>query len=162
MLFSGSLYAETVPEKVTACGINAKVTASSELNSSNSTGKYAPENAFDGNPATAWVEANSNNGTGEWIEVVFPDTVLMNGIVLYPGYMKTLQTLTENCIPSLINLKINNQSSIDGTIAFKEEFVASDGTQKKPLREGGCYPAVDSVNLSPRFLLFNNRCQCIQ
>jgi hypothetical protein len=47
------------------------VTASSSFSSGDGSRHYPPEDAFDGNPATAWNNGDGGPGRGQWLEVRF-------------------------------------------------------------------------------------------
>lgn len=60
--------------------------ASSWLRSEN---RYHPDNLLDGNPHTAWVEGEPDEGVGAYCEVVFSHERVLKGIRLLNGYCKT-------------------------------------------------------------------------
>jgi arabinofuranan 3-O-arabinosyltransferase len=53
----------------------ASVTASSAGTWTSESTQYDPANAFDGNPATAWAEANPDTPVGQWIQINFRRSV---------------------------------------------------------------------------------------
>ena len=57
------------------CAGAASVTASSAGTWLAELPQYAPPNAFDGNPATAWTEASAETPVGQWIQINFGRTV---------------------------------------------------------------------------------------
>ena len=57
---------------------------------------YPPENAIDGDLATAWVEGADGDGIGEWISVSFADVDSMNGLWIRNGYQKSEEAYTTN------------------------------------------------------------------
>lgn len=57
---------------------------------------YAPRNAADGKPATAWCEGAAGDGAGEWLRLDFGRAVAVKVITLAPWYAKSRTTLAAN------------------------------------------------------------------
>lgn len=94
--------AENVKETANDAAKDKIAAASSVLASKN--GQYKPENAFDGDYTTAWVEGAEGNGIGEWVQVNVGrgnefGTISELIIEIANGYQKTDKTYEENCIP---------------------------------------------------------------
>lgn len=52
---------------------------------------YDADNVLDGDLETAWLDASSGPGEGEWIELVLPRRTLVSRVVLANGYQKDEQ-----------------------------------------------------------------------
>jgi hypothetical protein len=57
---------------------------------------YSPRRAFDGDPATAWVEGTAGNGEGEWIELLFGAPVTFQTVEIANGYAKSRKAYADN------------------------------------------------------------------
>ncbi|MBZ4418737.1 discoidin domain-containing protein [Myxococcus sp. RHSTA-1-4] len=134
-----------------SAGIKAWVSASSTLKS-RTPGRYDARNAFDGNPATAWVEGAP--GTEDaWLLVRMGERVRLYGILLRPGYAKSLTTFRDNAIPDRLwfdafELGEKPRSLRTDALYYRLEVVSRRG---QPRRCASV--AKDPVNLSPRLLL---------
>ena len=80
--------------------------ASSEL----SGGDYQAKNAFDGDPATAWVEGASGTGEGEFIELNTADGSRLNlcAVEIDPGYHKNSDILAKNGWPTSLQIETDD------------------------------------------------------
>jgi len=87
------------------------VTASSEL-TGKSDGQYAPENAFDNDITTAWVEGNEGDGTNEWIQITFLKTQLIKDMTIHNGYQKSKETYKKNNRMSSFTIYINGKKTL--------------------------------------------------
>lgn len=72
---------EPVPVEV------VEVEASSELPAGGD-GTYDATNLVDGDPTTAWNEAASGDGTGEWVELRLAEPAAVRRLLLWNGYQK--------------------------------------------------------------------------
>lgn len=57
---------------------------------------YSPARAFDGDPATAWVEGVAGNGEGEWVELLFGAPVTFQTVEISNGYAKSPKAFADN------------------------------------------------------------------
>lgn len=71
-----------------------EIQASSTLEAG--TGKYEPENAWDQNFETAWVEGASGYGLTEWLEMKAQAANVIEYVSIANGYQKSEQTYNEN------------------------------------------------------------------
>lgn len=83
---TGNIKEETEYENVSLAQV-IEYEASSELSEYNMT--HSAERIMDGSLATAWVEGQDGQGTGETIKVTFDDAYVMSGIKIYAGYQKS-------------------------------------------------------------------------
>lgn len=75
--------------------VRITASASSTRNAAGSL-TYLPDNAVDGNLATAWVEGVAGSGIGEWIRFDFDREVELLRLRLAPGYFKNSKLWTHN------------------------------------------------------------------
>ncbi|MGI8669259.1 MAG: discoidin domain-containing protein [Aridibacter sp.] len=73
----------------------AKVSASSTRKSDKGN-LYNPQFAFDGNARTAWCEGAKGAGIGQWIVFDFKEEVVLQEIIIQPGYFKTSELWNDN------------------------------------------------------------------
>ncbi len=73
----------------------AKVTASSTRKPDKGN-FYDPQLAFDGNSRTGWCEGAKSAGVGQWIVFDFKEEVVLNEIIIQPGYFKTQKIWNDN------------------------------------------------------------------
>lgn len=98
---TGDIKEETEYENVSLAQV-IEYEASSELSEYNMT--HSAERIMDGSLATAWVEGQDGQGTGETIKVTFDDAYVMNGIKIYAGYQKSDELYEKNSRPKQITL----------------------------------------------------------
>jgi hypothetical protein len=86
-----------------------KITASSSLISKGNY-SYGPENAYDNNYKTAWVEGAADYGIGEYLEFSFPsETPRITKIIVVNGYVKSKAAWEANSRVKKLKLYINNE-----------------------------------------------------
>lgn len=73
----------------------ATVNASSQL-PADLAGTYHGWSATDGDAATAWVEGVAGPGIGEWIQLDFPEAVIVSAIGINPGYDASAELFEQN------------------------------------------------------------------
>ena len=98
---TGNIKEETEYENVSLAQV-IEYEASSELSEYNMT--HSAERIMDGSLATAWVEGQDGQGTGETIKVTFDDAYVMSGIKIYAGYQKSDELYEKNSRPKQITL----------------------------------------------------------
>lgn len=69
---------------------------------------YSPENVYDGNYKTAWVEGAAGHGIGEWIEYTFTDPQYIKSISIANGYTKSLDTYQRNSRVKRIGIEVDD------------------------------------------------------
>jgi len=62
---------------------------------------YGPENAFDGEPLTAWVEGVEGDGIGEYLGMTLDREITVDAIGVMPGYFDPPYFYTNNRVKSL-------------------------------------------------------------
>jgi hypothetical protein len=62
---------------------------------------YGSENLVDGEPATAWNEGSSGDGTGEWVEVALTGPADVSRVLLWNGYQHEEAFETNNRVAEL-------------------------------------------------------------
>lgn len=130
-------------------GAKAKVWASSELEPGSE--RYAVSNAFDGDPATAWVEGAEGAGDGSFLTIEFEEATALEGFILRPGYVKNKRVFTANSVPRTIEVQVDGNSFARYTIGYDLEFIV----EPKGLQFEGCYHTDAAVNLEPRAVVFS-------
>jgi len=83
-------------------------TASSTLDASRSA-SYGADNAFDGNPETAWCEGVDGDGVGEWLLVDLGEAAALGSLAglrveVFTGYQKNAQTYHANGRPTRLRV----------------------------------------------------------
>jgi hypothetical protein len=150
------LHAETPRQEILIHGVKATVWASSALPSPNNPGAYSPKNAFDGDLSTAWVEGAPGPGVGEWLQIELESPKEIAGIILWPGYLKNYETLHNNALPRVIEVRIDDKTLATSTVPYSLE---DDNPPPRPHAQdidlnGECFPTKDTANFSPRILFF--------
>ncbi len=178
----------TAPESASAAGDQAAGTrvqisgrwatvwASSELASDD--GRYAAARAFDGDPATAWVEGVSGYGAtdgggevgrrrpleaagggrpGERLYVRFEEPAVFEGIALQPGFLKSARLYGRNGVPTVIEVLIDGESigtyEIPYTMSLVFEGEGEGGPDPRP---DGCYHAAIGPCSAERLVVFQS------
>ncbi len=90
------------------------VTASSALSEHNMT--HSAERLIDGDPATAWVEGVSGQGTGESVTFTFDGIYKVTGLKICGGYQKDEKRYSENSRPTDIRLEFSDGSTQSVTL----------------------------------------------
>jgi hypothetical protein len=78
---------------------------------------YRAANLIDGNPATAWVEARSDDGIGEWIVIDFTQPRSIAGIELQNGYAKNTDIYGKNGRVREIEINLSNGQTLLHTLS---------------------------------------------
>ena len=148
-------------QRVQIGGEWATVWASSELDSPD--GRYAAEKAFDGDPATAWVEGVDGLGdpatsdTAESVVVEFDREVEVEGFLIWPGYPKSEGLYERNAVPAEVEVGLDKtppttyRLPLSTSIVF--EGIGPDGPDPRP---EGCYHVGDTSYRAPRAVLFRH------
>lgn len=147
LFFSICLFAEEVRTTVSISGREYSVCVPSELQSK-VPGTYSLKNLFDGNISTAWVEGQSGIGVNESIIISSKESEIFEGIVIFPGYTKNVTSFVNNCVPSKIEVSLDEMIIGNYTLNYRVSF--SEDSE----RESGCYPIADTINLSPKIIIF--------
>lgn len=103
--------------------------ASSELKPSK-VASYVADNAFDGNPATAWCEGAAGDGSNEWIEIPLGDARDLEAtpsviLDVYNGYQKDKASFVDNGAPGMMRIELLG----DGQVLGQTEAACNDVCQ---------------------------------
>ncbi|NMO17694.1 hypothetical protein HPC49_22150 [Pyxidicoccus fallax] len=131
--------------------MKAWVSASSTLKS-RTPGRYDARNAFDGNPATAWVEGAPGTKDAR-LSVFLDERVQLHGIVLWPGYAKSLTTFHDNAIPGRLSLDLSEGGEEPTPLRLDELYYRLEVVSRRGQPRRCASVAKDPVNLSPRLML---------
>lgn len=105
------------------------VTASSFI--SNGRDQYAPERAFDGNPATTWTEAARGPGDGEWLQATFAAPQRVHRVRVTPGWNHTSprgeDLFIANSHLRRVRLVLGPNTTVERDIGADEREVTFDG-----------------------------------
>jgi len=101
---------------------------------------YTPDNVFDGNLATAWIECAKGPGIGQWIEIDLGTEQQLTGLDLYIGYQRVEDDehgdrYPLNTRPKQIRLVTAGQD-LSLSLADKRDaqHIALDGSPTRTLR----------------------------
>jgi hypothetical protein len=133
------------PVPVQAGGHRATAWASSQL-AAKDPRRYAAANAFDGDPATAWVEGAPGTGEGESLFLELAEPAPIDGFVLMPGYMRSAKTLVENAAPRRIELSADGKLLLEARIPWVERW---------PDEGERCLRTDAPHNLAPRLIVLS-------
>lgn len=86
---------------------DVKISASSTRASENGN-IYEPHLAFDGNSRTGWCEGAKGAGIGQWIVFDFKEEVILQTVIIEPGYFKTEELWRKNNRLKSAILKFSN------------------------------------------------------
>jgi len=81
---------------------------------------YVPLNMLDDDPATAWVEAAPNDGTGQWIEYVFEWPMRLQTFEIQAGYAKNASVHQNNARPHEVAIFADDK--FVETIALRDDM----------------------------------------
>jgi hypothetical protein len=84
---------------------------------------YEPSLIMDGNLDTAWCEGVPILGEGEWIEISFELPQLSDGLVFYPGFLKSQELFVRNSVPRKLLVTINDSKTIEVDMRVEIEIV---------------------------------------
>ena len=114
----------TIKETILNDSNKVKVSASSSRKPEKGN-SYKPELAFDGNSRTAWCEGAKGAGKGQWIVFDFDEEVLLNEVIIEPGYFKTEELWRKNNRLSSANFKFSDGTtrSFDFENEMKEQKI---------------------------------------
>lgn len=143
------LAAPTAPAPVTVEGRKATASASSQL-ASKDPKRYAAANAFDGDPATAWVEGAKGIGKGESLTLRFEKPTALQGVLIVAGYARSGKTLTDNGVPTKLAITLDGGRKPAATAQLY--FARARPTD--PDKDPGCRISSDPANLAPRLIVF--------
>lgn len=71
--------------------------------------RYGPRNVFDGDPATAWVEAGPGDGQGQWIEYRFEWPMRVQSFEILAGYAKDRKAHVNNARPRELRVIVDGE-----------------------------------------------------
>jgi hypothetical protein len=96
---------------------------------------HGAENVLDGDASTAWSEAATGNGIGEWLTITLDQKCVISGISIMNGYQKSEKLYKKNSRPSDLEVEfsdgttelihINDQMGWE-TITFSQTHVADE------------------------------------
>lgn len=81
---------------------------------------YLPENIFDGDIKTAWVEGVSHAGEGEWIQLSATGMQTVQGIEIVNGYCKSEEIYVNN--NRVRDIRITFDDGTSETFSVKDDF----------------------------------------
>jgi ABC-type amino acid transport substrate-binding protein len=110
------------PKPIIVSRISASSTLAPQDLANGETVRYNAENAVDGNINTIWCEGTDGNGIGEYLTVVFSDTVTLTGLYIKNGYWRDNERLVSNSRVGRLEIEFG-----DGTT---ETFALSDPTAR--------------------------------
>ena len=74
--------------------------------------RYAPKNAWDGDPKTAWVEGAGDEGVGQTLTLLPNEPIAWPaGVAVTMGYARSAATWTENCRVTVLRLTAHHAHS---------------------------------------------------
>ena len=94
-----------------------QVTASSELEPYHSSIPPYPLYTYyasyvdDWDPDTAWNEGADGAGTGEYLELVYPEGTVLMGMLVYPGFYSTEELFYQNNAPTSLRISCGDMSA---------------------------------------------------
>lgn len=159
--------------RVRVAGREATVWASSELASSD--GRYGAARAFDGDPATAWVEGVAGYGapagelafrdpaetTGQGQEALylrFDTPAVIDGVALQAGFLKSGRLYERNGVPDQVEIAVDGEPlgtyTLSHSMALVFEGVSEHG--RPDARPDGCYHAATGSYDAPRVVVFES------
>jgi hypothetical protein len=113
--------------------------------------RYAPTNAFDGDPATAWVEGAPGPGEGESLFLEFDQPVELSGFLLVAGYARSAETLLQNAVPGQVEILADGKPLLTLELAWVQALQpAKDGDGP-----GTCMLTPAPANLAPRLVVLS-------
>lgn len=92
------------------CGLKKTNLSSTSFLDASSNYTYEPNNAFDFNYQTAWIEGVNGYGTGEFLTYEFsPEQPRITKIIIANGYIKSRTAYLNNSRPKQLKLYLNNE-----------------------------------------------------
>jgi hypothetical protein len=148
-ILAAALVAATAQVKVQIGGRPARAWASSQLKSKD--GRYAVKNAFDGDPATAWVEGAPGLGEGQSLFLRFQRRVKVSGFLLVAGNARSQEALLQHAVPAQVEIRADGKRLLKVDLAWAQAFEPApndDGPGQCPLIPG-------AANLAPRLVVLS-------
>jgi hypothetical protein len=104
-------FAGPEPEPVPGAPVEIAVVAVRASSSLPSSGDvtYGPENLIDGDPTSAWNEAASGAGVGEWVELILERTVPVTRLLIWNGYQKGAQ-FEDNARVAVVDIDLGDRT----------------------------------------------------
>ncbi|RVT86722.1 hypothetical protein DXV76_01135 [Rhodobacteraceae bacterium CCMM004] len=90
------------------------------------TNDYGPENLFDGDPATAWVEGLPGDGIGATLTLIFAQPLPQVELVLRTGYQKSNRAYADNGRAAELHLTASN--GVSGRLVLQDTPVPQGWT----------------------------------
>jgi hypothetical protein len=85
-------------------------------------GRYAARNAFDGDPATAWVEGAKGLGEGSTLTLTLAEPARIAGFALVAGYARSTGTFVQNAAPRAVAVFADGKKLLDLRIPYVEAW----------------------------------------
>ena len=161
-------------ERVQISGRWATAWASSELASDDA--RYGAAKAFDGDPATAWVEGVEGYGVtdgagevaerhplvatgggrpGESIHVRFDEPVTFEGVALRPGFLRSGRLYERNGVPAAIEVSVDGRAIGTYKLPYPMSLVfEGEGANGSDPRPDGCYHVAVGPYAAERLVVF--------
>ena len=143
------------PQAIVVEGNKATASATSQLQHKDPK-RYAPANAFDGDPATAWVEGVHGLGNGEALTLRFDKPTAIEGVLIVVGYAKSAKTLTDNGVPTKVTL------ALDGKPALPVQVYFARSSPADPDKDAACRISGEAINLAPRLIVLPARSEPVR
>ncbi len=113
LLFMTYPFVTIETETVSADGKTMTVRASSKLQGG---AMYGLRNMFDNDSTTCWIEGRADTRAGRWIDVTYSEKKKYKGLVLGLGCRKEHLCMEDFCVPTKVQLKLDEKPSFDYTI----------------------------------------------
>lgn len=97
---------------------------------SQSGNSYKPENLFDNNPTTAWIEGVSGDGEGQMLVTEFDEQKLISKIELMNGYSKSADLFKKNGRVANIAVTTSEDERYDLILEDKQGWQSFQGPSK--------------------------------
>ena len=107
-----------------------QVTASSELEPYYSSLPPYPLYTYfasyvdDWDPDTAWNEGAAGTGTGEYLELVYPEGTVLTGMLVYPGFYSTEELFYQNNAPTSLKISCGDAAETISIGSYAEQWQA--------------------------------------
>lgn len=93
--------------------------------------RYGPEQVFDGDPATAWVEGAPEDGRGQWIEYLFEWPMRLQSFEILAGYAKSRKAHQNNARPK--DVRVFADGEFIETIRLEDTMSVQRVTLSEPV-----------------------------
>ena len=98
-----------------------EIKASSSIPDEGDKYHYGPDQAFDGNPITAWNEGADGDGIGEYVELVFDSEISIGSIEIMGGYFDRRYFKKNNRVKKL-KVILDGPAGSDMTLSIEDDM----------------------------------------